>query len=74
MQRAHYTVVKRNGRWGIRACGAPFFECESYREALEVSRAAASVLSTGEAKDETERAQGHASDRAGNNPRGAGRR
>ncbi len=47
MKRACYTVVKRNGRWGIRACGAPFFECESYEEALEVSVTAASILTTG---------------------------
>ncbi len=47
MTRAHYTVLKRNGRWGICACGAPFFECESYQEALEVSVTAASILARG---------------------------
>ncbi len=39
-----YTVMKRNGRWGVSACSAPLLECDSYQEALEVSMAAASVL------------------------------
>ncbi len=57
MKRAHYTVMKRNGRWGIRAGEAPFFECDSYREALEISRAAASALSEGDAKPAAEPSQ-----------------
>ncbi len=44
MKRPFYTVAKRNGRWGIRASDAPFFECDSYREALEISLGAAAVL------------------------------
>lgn len=44
MERRTYTVMKRNGRWGICASGAPFFECDSYHEALEISRVAAAVL------------------------------
>ena len=44
MKRAYYTVLKRKGRWGICAFGEPFFECETYQEALEVSVTAASIL------------------------------
>ena len=44
MKRHLYTVMKRNGHWGICACGASFLECDSYREALEVSLTAASIM------------------------------
>lgn len=40
-----YVVTKQSGHWGIIARGAPFLECISFQEAIEIARVAARLLS-----------------------------